>query len=42
MNKIEFSTRRPVYFVGMAYDEEYDLLLTATNEGTVEVKSTKS
>jgi len=41
MNKIEFSLRKPNYFIGIAYDEEYDLLITVSNEGVFEIKSTK-
>lgn len=42
-NKIEFwPVKRPNYYVGMAYDEEYDLLVTVTSEGLVNIKGTKN
>lgn len=42
-NKFEFwPIKWPNYYVGMSYDEEYDLMVTVTNEGIVNINPTKN
>jgi len=35
---MEYMLSKPNFYIGAAYDEEFDIFITAHNDGTVEIR----